>query len=57
MKQLGEKEMQIVEKDVKIRVGNGKCVANGTITVLEQLSKVSAIEYKEEGTTGTDERD
>lgn len=57
LRSLEEKEMQILEKDVNIYVDKNKCVSEGTITVLEQLSKVSPINYsQEEGTTTLNER-
>lgn len=56
LKSLEEKEMQIIEKNVNIDVGNDKCISKGTVTVLEPLAKVSPIHYREEGTTDIDER-
>lgn len=56
LKSLEEKEMQILEKDVKIDVGKKKCTAKGTVTVIESLAKVAPIHYQEEGTTEADER-
>lgn len=51
LQSLEEKEMQILQKNVKIYVDQTKCKAEGSITVLEQLTKVSPINYQEEGTT------
>lgn len=57
LKSLEEKEMQILEKDVNIYVDKNKCVSKGTVTVLEQLVKVSPINNsQEEGTTTLNER-
>lgn len=56
LQSLEEKGMQILEKNVKIYVDQTVCIAEGTITVLEQLAKVSPINYQEEGTTVVNER-